>query len=158
MNLSVSYQSFAIGLTNVEQNVTTTVLLIRRSRKFWIFFPRSLGACCVAGLWDREVAVSGEVGGCPAMLRSESRTSAVLWIAWTDCCSPRLRQGSPAGEGGEAALPRGECSPVGCWRVHEQRETVLWGVQGEGGAVEGMTSPAPVPSVTASSVSQKRLF
>lgn len=84
------------------------------------------------------MAVCGEVGGCPAMLLTKSRTScAVTWLGLTACCTPRLRQGSPAGEGGEAALPRGECSPVRCWRGTSAEGSCPVGCTGGGRGTDG---------------------
>lgn len=150
-NEFVSYQSFAIGLTNTEQNVMTTVLLTRRSRKLNFFSPHSLGACCVTGLWERGVAVLGRWEGLLPCPSPRAGHAVCCELAGTDCLlHSQLTQGSPAGEGGA------ECSPVRCWRGAAAEGSFLWALQGEGGALKGMT--APVLSVSQSSVSLKRLF
>lgn len=62
------------------------------------------------------MAVSGEVGGsCHAPLQEQDEHCAVNWQGLAACCTPRSKQGSPAGEGGEAALPR----RVLTWQVLE---------------------------------------
>lgn len=89
------------------------------------------------------MAVPGEVGGsCHAPLQEQDEHCAENWLGPSACCSARSRQGAPAGEGGEAALPRGECSPARCWRG-----AVLGAVQGRG-ALKGMTAPAPALSMS----------
>lgn len=102
------------------------------------------------------MAVSGKVGGsCHAPLQEQDQHCAVNWQGLAACCTRRSKQGSPAGEGGEAVLPR----RVLTWQVLEGcRGQLSCGLCRGTGGTEGMTAPAPVLNVFQSPVSQKRLF
>lgn len=152
MNLSVSYRSLAIDLTNMEQNVMTTVLLIRRSKKL-NFFPTWLGGwLCYRALGERCGCLWGG-GRVPRHGPLRADGALCCELAGPECLlHSQLQAGIPQVRAGKQSFPEesahlaavgGNCA-VGC--------------AGGGRGTEGMTGPAPPLSVSQSSVSQKRLF
>lgn len=93
-NEFVSYQSFAIGLTNTEQNVMTTVLLTRRSRKL-NFFPHIAWGLAVLQGFGRETWLfwGGGRDSCHAPLHEQDTQCAVSWLGLTACCTPSSHRG-----------------------------------------------------------------